>query len=242
MVQSILQARWGRVPSIRWTFVCTLVLAAALGSSDAVAQTTDFAGVYQGTWNSDFGSSGGLSTSLSQSGISITGSLTIRSTDCGDFIGLPLTGTVSSARVSFDASAVCAADGSFNVLRFTNGVLLGNQLSGRYTIFSDGQFFDSGSFQLTRTVNIIRTSAGSGGSISPGGDVSVSAGSNLTLAISANDGFKVSDVIVDGTSVGQVTSYTFQNISTNHTIVATFSESANVPAALVPIITLILDE
>ena len=70
--------------------------------------------------------------------------------------------------------------------------------------------------------NIITATAGSGGSISPMGSVSVSGGSNQTFTITANTGYAISSVLVDGTSVGAVSSYTFTNVTSNHSIAASF--------------------
>jgi hypothetical protein len=74
--------------------------------------------------------------------------------------------------------------------------------------------------QLKRTVN---ASASKGGKIVPEGIVSVNYGTNKTFAINADEGYKISDVTVDNTSVGPVSSYTFNNIISNHTISASFS-------------------
>jgi glucose/arabinose dehydrogenase len=69
----------------------------------------------------------------------------------------------------------------------------------------------------------ISASAGANGSISPSGSVSVTQGANQIFAITPNSGNVVADVTVDGTSVGAVTSYTFSNVQSNHTISATFA-------------------
>ena len=70
----------------------------------------------------------------------------------------------------------------------------------------------------------ISASAGIGGSISPSGNVSVNYGSSKTFSISPNSGYKIDNVIVDGVSVGSVSSYIFSNITENHTINATFRQ------------------
>ena len=70
----------------------------------------------------------------------------------------------------------------------------------------------------------ITSSAGTGGSISPSGTVLVNYGDSKTFTIIPNSGFKISDVKVDGSSVGAVSSYTFSNITSNHTIEATFEK------------------
>ena len=69
---------------------------------------------------------------------------------------------------------------------------------------------------------IIRATAGAGGSITPSGDVSVRAGANQTFTITPNRGYAVSDVKIDGWSIGAVRSYTFENISASHTIEVQF--------------------
>jgi Tfp pilus tip-associated adhesin PilY1 len=71
----------------------------------------------------------------------------------------------------------------------------------------------------------ISAQAGPNGTISPIGDTVVDGGSTRNFSISPNTGFQVSDVVVDGTSVGVVTSYAFTNISDNHTIAVSFTES-----------------
>ncbi len=70
---------------------------------------------------------------------------------------------------------------------------------------------------------IITSSAGSGGTISPSGQVSVPAGGGQTFTITPNSGYKVANVNVDGVSKGSITSYTFSSVGANHTIAASFS-------------------
>lgn len=69
----------------------------------------------------------------------------------------------------------------------------------------------------------ITASSGLNGKISPLGTLSVTQNTSYIYTIKANTGFKIEDVSVDGISVGPVQSYTFNNISANHTISATFS-------------------
>jgi rhamnogalacturonyl hydrolase YesR len=78
----------------------------------------------------------------------------------------------------------------------------------------------SAAFSAGFTIN---ASAGSNGTITPSGTITVSPGSNQSFAISPNPGFSVLTVTVDGANVGPVTSYTFTNVQANHTINATFS-------------------
>jgi hypothetical protein len=69
----------------------------------------------------------------------------------------------------------------------------------------------------------ITASAGTGGSITPTGAVSVVQGANQSFAIAASAGYTISNVVVDGISQGAVASYTFTNVVANHTISASFS-------------------
>jgi len=51
----------------------------------------------------------------------------------------------------------------------------------------------------------------------------VSYGGSKTYTITADPGYHIEDVLVDGASVGAVTSYTFTNVTANHTIAASFA-------------------
>jgi uncharacterized repeat protein (TIGR02543 family) len=69
----------------------------------------------------------------------------------------------------------------------------------------------------------ITASAGTGGSISPSGTTTVGSGSSQTYKITSTSGYSISSVIVDGSSVGAVSSYTFSNVTANHTVSASFT-------------------
>src|SRR5207247_1158878 len=78
-------------------------------------------------------------------------------------------------------------------------------------------FSTFGPFTITAT-------AGAGGSITPSGAVSVNCGDSQSFSISAADKcHAILDVVVDGVSVGAVSSYTFSDVQANHTIDASFS-------------------
>ena len=72
----------------------------------------------------------------------------------------------------------------------------------------------------------ITATAGEGGSITPNGDVSVKEGASQTFAVAAGNGYKIADVLVDGSSVGAVESYTFAEVKANHTITVSFNKTA----------------
>lgn len=84
----------------------------------------------------------------------------------------------------------------------------------------------TGSAVLSQLSYNITASAGANGSISPNGITSIDCGNNLTYIISANAGYNIQNVLVDGISVGPVSTYTFNNVTATHTISATFNAAA----------------
>lgn len=72
----------------------------------------------------------------------------------------------------------------------------------------------------------IKATAGAGGSISPSGNVSVREGGDQTFTITPDKGYAVANVKIDGKSIGAVKSYTFENVSSPHTIEAIFVKGA----------------
>jgi hypothetical protein len=68
----------------------------------------------------------------------------------------------------------------------------------------------------------INATAGNGGTITPAGNTTLAYNGTQAYTISANAGYHVSDVFVDGASVGAVTTYTFSNVTENHIIYAAF--------------------
>ena len=73
----------------------------------------------------------------------------------------------------------------------------------------------------------ITATAGTNGSITPSGEVTVNKGESATFTITPNNGYHIEDVLVDGVSVGAVSTYTFSNVTANHTITATFAKDAD---------------
>ena len=79
------------------------------------------------------------------------------------------------------------------------------------------------SASFVATPYTITSSAGTGGSISPSGPVAMAAGGSKSFAITPYTGYGIDDVLVDGRSVGPVSTYTFTNVHDDHTITASFS-------------------
>ena len=69
----------------------------------------------------------------------------------------------------------------------------------------------------------VTTTAGEGGTVTPT-DTTVAYSESVTVSITAADCYHVDSVFADGTYVGAVESYTFENIADNHTLAATFAQ------------------
>ncbi len=81
----------------------------------------------------------------------------------------------------------------------------------------------------------ISAAAGNNGTITPSGAVTVSYGASQAFTITPNANYHITDVKVDGVSQGAITSYTFTNVTANHTITAIFGvvEPTNLTATAV---------
>lgn len=124
----------------------------------------------------------------------------------GEDISLPEGTTVKVGDVVLDAGqAVLAPDGSISM---KNG--------DRITAQGDIIYHSA----------TITATAGKGGSISPSGSIAVETGQNKTFTIAADNGYRISDVLVDNVSVGVRASYTFEDVTSAHTIEAVFVQTA----------------
>ena len=76
------------------------------------------------------------------------------------------------------------------------------------------------------TDHTISVTAGKGGSISPKGSVSVADGDNQAFTITPDSGYEIYEVKIDGTSIGAPTTYSFMNVTDDHTIYAVFRQTS----------------
>ena len=95
-----------------------------------------------------------------------------------------------------------------------------NKGQGNYRLHVD---FDGG------VSHNISASAGVGGSISPAGTINVPDNGSQMFTITPDACYKVTEVVVDGSSVGAVASYIFSNVTADHSISASF-ESIGTPS------------
>lgn len=109
---------------------------------------------------------------------------------------------------------------------------------GSYTVTVTGTGNYTGTFELVYSINnrpsgggggtiryTIEATAGRGGTITPAGETSVRDGGKQTFQIIPDEGYSISIVLVDGKNVGAVSSYTFEDVSDNHTIEAMFAQT-----------------
>lgn len=102
----------------------------------------------------------------------------------------------------------------------------GNDDSGGGGGGGDDYYYTPATYTITAT-------AGTGGGISPSGSTSVTEGNSMTFTIAANSGYTISDVRVDGSSVGAASTYTFSNVTSAHSISVTFTSAAALSAGSV---------
>jgi len=145
-------------------------------------------------------------------------------------------GTVTSSPSSINCGSTCS--NSFN--SGTSVVLTASPASSsNFSGWSGGGCLGTGTCSINLNSNAsttasfalktytITASSSSGGSISPSGSLLVNYGSNQTFTITANYGYHISNVSVDSVSQGVIPSYTFNNITANHTISASFEANTD---------------
>ncbi len=82
-------------------------------------------------------------------------------------------------------------------------------------------------FQNDRVSADITASAGTGGSISPTGTVTVTYGNDQTFTITALNGFSIDKILVDGSPAGTDQIYDFNDVILDHTISVTFRRNSS---------------
>ncbi|HCE43232.1 MAG TPA: hypothetical protein DET40_06770 [Lentisphaeria bacterium] len=122
--------------------------------------------------------------------------------------------------VPVDISAAPATGYNFVNWSATIGAVLGNDLLSSTTATLTANATVTANFAII-TNTITSSVNGGNGSITPSDSVNYNASKTFTMTPDAN--YRVADVLVDGVSVGAVTSYTFANVKSAHTIVASFA-------------------
>lgn len=101
----------------------------------------------------------------------------------------------------------------------TDGKSIGVVSSYTFTNITENHLIEA-TFEINKYTMI--ASSDNGGYIFPNGEISVEFGSSQVFTFNPNTGYHIKNVLVDNQSVGVVSSYTFTNITANHTIEAQF--------------------
>jgi flagellin-like protein len=109
-----------------------------------------------------------------------------------------------------------------------DGTSIGAQITYKFTNVDADHTISATSAATPAGQQMILATAGPNGVITPSGQVFVSNGASQAFQIRPDAGYHIADVLVDETSKGQITSYTFTGVTTGHTISATFQ--ADTPA------------
>ena len=131
-------------------------------------------------------------------------------------------GKIESGTVSAGAGSTAAthtAEFDLVVTEAGDGVLVFTGPDGRSPQLDRLEIVPS---EIDITEYTITATAGAGGTISDEGAVSVEEGQSKTYTITADEGYEIADVLVNGESVGAVSSYTFENVNADETIEARF--------------------
>jgi uncharacterized membrane protein len=168
----------------------------------------------------------------SENGITVT-----HATAASNVVITPADSSVTAgATKTYSATATDAYGNTWDVTSLTTWSISsgagGSWSNNVYTSATAGSWTVTGTYASSPyttglTVNpTITASAGANGSISPSGSVSVNYGGRQTFTITADAGYYIADVLVNGSSVGAVSSYTFTDVQAAYTISATFAKTA----------------
>ncbi len=151
-------------------------------------------------------------------------------------ITVPATGTSGNLTVTTQAGCTWTATTGVDWVTIISGASGSNSGSVAYTVAPNttgasrsATFTVAGQiFSITQNagqVFAISASAGTGGAVSPSGTTSVVSGGQQAYAITPTSGYGINKVLIDGTSIGAASSYTFTSVKANHTISATFTKT-----------------
>ncbi|PKL60408.1 MAG: hypothetical protein CVV33_02820, partial [Methanomicrobiales archaeon HGW-Methanomicrobiales-4] len=139
-------------------------------------------------------------------------------------------GTVNVTFGSSQSFVTTASPNYFISSIEVDGTDLGNQTSPNTTTFSNVTKDHTINASFLKYAYTITPSAGIGGTISPSTPQNVTMGDSASFVISADSCYTIGDVIIDGMGLGPQASpytYTFSNVTTDHTIQGVFQIKTN---------------
>ncbi|OQX07027.1 MAG: hypothetical protein BWK80_50060 [Desulfobacteraceae bacterium IS3] len=125
-----------------------------------------------------------------------------------------------------DATFTMKADADYEVADVeVDGVSVGKNTSYTFKDVKSNHTIRVTFVEIVKVYHTITATADDNGSINPSGEIDVEDGkSSPTFTMNADAGYRVSDVKVDGVSVGAKTTYTFANVKADHDIAVSFEE------------------
>ncbi|MCX6723768.1 MAG: DUF2341 domain-containing protein [Candidatus Staskawiczbacteria bacterium] len=113
--------------------------------------------------------------------------------------------------------------GPIDEVRVSNLVRPGDWINFEYhNMFDSGNDLTFANQETKAVVYTITATNGANGTITPSGAISVNGGTSQAFIVTSASGYHISNILVDGSSVGTTSPYTFNNIAASHTISATF--------------------
>ena len=177
--------------------------------------TSEDGGYYHGGGRSSGGSGGGFYIST---GVTATYNITASSNEGG---AISPAGTTTVRKGQSQSYTITPSNG-YQI----KSVTVDGTNQGAISSYTFSNVTSSHTINATfeKKANAITAAAGNGGSISPSGTVSVEYGGSKTFTITPSSGWKISAVTVDGVNKGAISSYTFSNVTSIHTINASFEK------------------
>ncbi len=207
-------------------FMVVLLAAVGLLAGVAVSNAFAFSGGYGDSCDGCH-TSGGAAPSVTLStnnGATVTYSVTDATAhEWAAFVGTTRIGGTQDPGNTGQTGKFTVPAGS----NFTVYAVYGEPAAGSCGSFTGTAPGGASSYTITPT-------AGANGSISPATPQSVASGGHITFTMTPAAGYEVADVLVNGVSVGAVTSYDITNVTANGTISATFRLAASSTFSIVP--------
>lgn len=157
-----------------------------------------------------------------------------------EFYSLPLINTAFETGISYFANMRKDKGWDKNWYTYdgTHPDVNGQKLIGNYVSkFIQSHYFDKGTISATKTneeitkkyytitTQISNGGNGIGGTLDKYGSISVAEGDSLTINITPNNNYSISSILIDDVEVTITNTYTFTNVTTNHSMIVSFIEN-----------------
>jgi hypothetical protein len=150
-----------------------------------------------------------------------------------DNLGRPAKSTGAEANIKlFSSQPVVAVVSSMLTIPIGKSTVLGfltlTYTPGNTSITAQASGYTTGQTTLSTYLidsYTLSASAGLNGAITPNGTITAMLGTSKLFTVAANTGYHITDITLDNLSQGALASYTLNNITQPHTIVANFAKN-----------------